>query len=142
MAIRYRSGVVFGDGNHAAEQLSRAAARRHFKQGRLAIEISFRDLGEGNLVSPQKIFSLHAGQPQHLRNLVKSQGVLAIALQGERFEGAARHVATVGGKPLRDIIGNVKSHFHTSKFNTHLPDYPTFPPLVFLDRFVMSPPSF
>ena len=58
-----RSGV--GDSNPAAERLARAATRRRFKQGLLAIEIGFADRGKWNLVLPQKIFRLYAGQPQH-----------------------------------------------------------------------------
>ncbi len=52
-----------GDGNHAAEQLSREATCRRFKQGRLAIEIGFADLAKGNLMLPQEILRLHTGQP-------------------------------------------------------------------------------
>ncbi len=44
--------------------------------------------------------------------------MLAIAFQGKCFEGAARYVAARGRKPLRDIVRNVESDFHTLKFNT------------------------
>ena len=52
--------------------------------------------------------------------------MLAIAFLGKCFEGAARYVAARGRKPLRDIVGNVESDFHTLKFNTDLLADPTF----------------
>jgi len=83
---------------------------------------------------PQKIFGLHARQPQQFRNLVKGQRMLAIAFQSKRFKGAARQVATGGRKLLRDIVRNVECDFDILKINTHLRDYPTFLPLALSPR--------
>ncbi len=65
----------------------------------------------------QKIFRLDPGKAQHFRNLVESQSLVAIALQGESFHGAARNIPT-GGKPLSNVIGDAEGDFHRSEFNT------------------------
>src|SRR5208337_816646 len=107
--IAERRGV--GHGDHAAKLLARAAARRGFKQRRFTIQIGFPDHRQGNTVLAPKIPGLYTGQAKHFRDLVESQSLVAVALQGESFECTARDIPT-GGKPLSNVIGDVEGNFH------------------------------
>ena len=69
------------------------------------------------MVPAQKIFRFDPRQTQHFRNLVESQGLIAIALKRQGFQGAARDISTVGGKALSHIVRNAKNNFHILKFN-------------------------
>jgi hypothetical protein len=94
-----------------------SAARSRFKQRRFTIQIRFRDGRQGNMVLAHKIFGLYPGQAQHFRNLVESQSLVAVALQGESFQGPARDIPT-SGKPLSNVIGDAEGNFHKLEFNT------------------------
>src|ERR1700746_645669 len=55
---------------------------------------------------------LAAETPQHLRNLVKCQSLLAVALKGNGFERSAGHIAAGSRKLLGDVVGDVQRNFH------------------------------
>ena len=110
--ISERCGV--GDGLHSARMLARLAARRSFEQRRLPVQFRFVDRSEGDTVPAKKIFGLDSGKIQHLRNLVQSECLVAVAFEGDCLQGAARHIAAGGGKPLRDLVGDVQGNFHAS----------------------------
>ena len=69
------------------------------------------------MVLPQKIFGLDSGQ-SHLRNLVESQSLVAVAFQSEGFQGTARDIATRGGKTPGDSIRDADGDIHILKVKT------------------------
>jgi hypothetical protein len=70
------------------------------------------------MVLAQKIFRLDSGQTKHFRNLVKGQGLIAVAFQSGGFQGTAGNIAARGGQPPSHIVGNVQDEIHTLQFST------------------------
>jgi len=65
----------------------------------------------------QEIFRLDPGQTQHFRNLIEGQSLIAVALESQGFQGAAREVSPRGGKSFGHVIRNTELNFHVLKFN-------------------------
>ena len=70
------------------------------------------------MVLAQKIFRLDSGLTKHFRNLVKAQGLIAVAFQSEGLQSTTRDIAARSGKPPSYFVRNAQGNIHNLQFST------------------------
>ena len=63
-------------------------------------------------MSSQEVFRLHSAQAQHLRNLVKRQSLVAIALQSEASAHRKTLFSVASQNPPGALVRDAQRDFH------------------------------